>query len=323
MINVRDLVKEYKVRKKAGGFKGLFAPGFDIIRAVDGITFDVAEGELVGFIGPNGAGKSTTVKILTAIMTPTEGEVIINGENPNANRKSYVKSIGAMFGQKTQLWWDLPLEDSYLLLKDMFDVDDTTYKQNTELFSDVLEIDKFMHQPVRQLSLGQRVRGDLAAVLLHNPRVVFLDEPTLGLDFVVKKKIREFLREVNRLHNTTVMLTSHDIADIESVCARVIIINNGKIAYTGTLDRLRGSYGKTRKLDITFAGEYEDFEMVGAKLISSDGNKKLYSFTGDISPSHLINEANRMHEIANIAIIEPDIEDIISEIYRSEAGEAR
>ena len=228
MISVKDLVKEYKVRKKAGGFKGLFAPGHNVIRAVDGITFDVAEGELMGFIGPNGAGKSTTVKILTAIMTPTKGEVIINGENPNANRKSYVKGIGAMFGQKTQLWWDLPLEDSYLLLKDMFDVDDVTYKRNMELFSDVLELDKFMHQPVRQLSLGQRVRGDLAAVLLHNPKVVFLDEPTLGLDFVVKKKIRIFLREVNMLHNTTVMLTSHDIADIESVCKRVIIINSGK-----------------------------------------------------------------------------------------------
>jgi ABC-2 type transport system ATP-binding protein len=256
-------------------------------------------------------------------MTPTGGEVIINGENPNANRKNYVKNIGAMFGQKTQLWWDLPLEDSYLLLKDMFDVDDATYKQNMELFSDVLEIDKFIHQPVRQLSLGQRVRGDLAAVLLHNPRVVFLDEPTLGLDFVVKKKIREFLREVNQLHHTTVMLTSHDIADIESVCERVIIINSGKIAYTGTLDRLRGSYGKTRKLDITFSGEYEDFEIGGAKLISSDGNKKLYSFSDDVSPSHLINEASHAHEIANIAIIEPDIEDIIGEIYRSEAGEVR
>lgn len=323
MISVSGLVKEYRVRKKAGGFKGLFAPGYDAIRAVDGISFDVAEGELVGFIGPNGAGKSTTVKILTAIMTPTAGEVLINGENPNANRKNYVKSIGAMFGQKTQLWWDLPLEDSYLLLKDMFDVDDQAYRQNMELFSDVLEIDKFMHQPVRQLSLGQRVRGDLAAVLLHNPRVVFLDEPTLGLDFVVKKKIREFLREVNRLHHTTVMLTSHDIADIESVCERIIIINKGKIAYTGTLDLLRGSYGKTRKLDITFQGECADFELGGAQLISSGGNRKIYSFLTGTSPSRLINEASSAHEIANIAIIEPEIEDMISEIYRSEAGEAR
>lgn len=318
MITVRDLVKEYRVRKKDGGFKGLFAPEYQTVRAVDGISFDAGEGEMLGLIGPNGAGKSTTLKMLTSILTPTSGEVTINGLQPSRVRKEYVRSIGAMFGQKTQLWWDLPLEDSFLLLKDMFDVEDAVYRRNMELFKDVLEIDGFLHQPVRQLSLGQRVRGDLAAVLLHNPKVVFLDEPTLGLDFVVKKRIREFLREINRRSGTTLVLTSHDIADIESLCERVIILNRGKIAYSGTLDALRSNYGRTRRLDITFAGECPDFDIPGATLLSSNGNRKSYAFEAGISPSALIASASAAHEIANISIIEPEIEEIISEIYREE-----
>ena len=323
MISVKNLVKEYKVRKKSGGFNGLFNPGSDIIRAVDGITFQAETGEMLGLIGPNGAGKSTTIKMLTSILTPTSGSIDIGGFEPSKDRKAYVRNIGVMFGQKTQLWWDLPLEDSFYLLKDMYQVNDKKFKHNMELFQDVLGIGEFLHQPVRQLSLGQRVRGDLAAVLLHDPSVVFLDEPTLGLDFVVKKRIREFLREVNQQRKTTLILTSHDIADIESVCQRVIIINKGKIAYTGALESLRENFGKTRRLDIAFAGEYPDFEINGAKLVSSGGNKKSYVFENGVSPSALIVEAGKEHEIANVSIAESEIEEIISEIYRSGAGEAQ
>ncbi len=320
MIKVNCLAKEFKIKKTSGGLRGLLHPEYQTIRAVDNIDFSVEKGEMVGYIGPNGAGKSTTMKLLTSILTPTSGDIRIDGDIPNTDRKSFVRKIGAMFGQKTQLWWDLPIKDSFLLLKDMYGISEENYKKNMQLFCDVLELDKFMHQPVRQLSLGQRVRGDLAAVLLHNPKVVFLDEPTLGIDFLAKKKIREFIREVNSQRDITVMLTSHDIADIESVCNRLIIINEGKIAYDGSLEKLRQNFGKTRKIDITFEEECDDFVLPGAVLTFSENNRKIFSFTNDVSPSALISEAGKHHLISNIRIIEPEIEDIISEIYRNRGG---
>jgi len=315
MIHVRGLTKEFRVRQAKKGIKSFFRPEYQIIRAVDDIDFDVAKGEMVGYIGPNGAGKSTTMKLLTSILTPTAGTIRIGGEEPGIDRKSFVKNIGAMFGQKTQLWWDLPLEDSFLLLKDMYGVREDVYKRNMQLFCDVLEIDRFLHQPVRQLSLGQRVRGDLAAVLLHNPKVVFLDEPTLGIDFLAKKKIREFIREVNAQRDVTIMLTSHDIGDIETICDRLMIINEGKIAYDGSLEKLQKEFGRTRKLEMTFAQECDDFILPGASLVLSENNRKVFSFRNEISPSELIAEAGKHHLISNLKIIEPQIEEIISEIY--------
>lgn len=322
MIRVRNLSKEFKVRKPQKGIRGWIHPQYQTIRAVDGIDIDVAKGEMVGYIGPNGAGKSTTMKLLTSILTPTEGTIRINGEAPDTDRKKFVQNIGAMFGQKTQLWWDLPLEDSFLLLKDMYNVPEDVYKRNMQLFCDVLELDRFLHQPVRQLSLGQRVRGDLAAVLLHNPKVVFLDEPTLGIDFLAKKKIREFIREVNAQRDVTIMLTSHDIGDIESICDRLMIINEGKIAYDGSLDKLRQEFGQSRKLEITFARECDDFVLPGAHLILSEDNRKIFSFGKEVSPSGLIAEAGKHHMITNLKIIEPEIEDIISEIYGKRGGQS-
>jgi ABC-2 type transport system ATP-binding protein len=254
--------------------------------------------------------------MLTSILTPTSGEIEIDGERPDLNRKQYVKRIGAMFGQKTQLWWDLPLQDSYLLLKDMYEIDEKTYRENMALFCDVLGIDQFLHQPVRQLSLGQRVRGDLAAVLLHNPKVVFLDEPTLGIDFVAKKKIRQFIRAISDQRHVTLLLTSHDIADIESLCDRIIILNGGKVAYDGTMAQLRDRYASARKLEVEFAEVYPDFEVAGAELITSDGNKKVFSFPAGVSPSPLIAEMGRNRDIANLTIREPSIEDVIGQIYQ-------
>jgi ABC-2 type transport system ATP-binding protein len=323
MISVKNLVKEYKVRKAAGGFKGLFFPEYKNIRAVDDISFDIPKGEMTGFIGPNGAGKSTTIKVLVSILTPTSGEVTINGMKPSTDRKDFVKNIGAMFGQKTQLWWDLPLEDSYLLLKDIYGIDDKTYGENMKIFNEVLELDQFIHQPVRHLSLGQRVRGDLAAALLHNPEVVFLDEPTLGIDFLVKKKIHRFIKTICDMRRTTLFLTSHDIADIENLCRRIIVINNGKIAYDGSITDLRAAFGTMRKLDVEFADIYPDFEIEGAALLSSESNKKTYAFSGGVSPSDLIVQISRKHEVANLTIREPEIEDIISEIYQNKGTGAQ
>ena len=239
MIEAKELVKEFYIQKQGHGLKGFLHPQVDVLRAVDGISFHIEDGEMVGFIGPNGAGKSTTMKMLTSILTPTSGSVMVNQFVPTEDRKHYVASIGAMFGQKTQLWWDLPLEDSFLLLKDMYKISDRDYAYKMKLFFEVLDLEPLLNQPVRQLSLGQRIRGDLAAVFLHNPKVVFLDEPTLGLDFLVKKRIREFIRQINELRHTTVLLTSHDIADIETLCDRLIIIHHGKIIYDGSLETLR------------------------------------------------------------------------------------
>lgn len=315
MIEAKDLVKEFSIQRQGHGLKNFFHPQVDTLRAVDSISFRIEDGEMVGFIGPNGAGKSTTMKMLTSILTPTSGSVKVNQFVPTEDRKRYVASIGAMFGQKTQLWWDLPLEDSFLLLKDMYKISDEDYASNMKLFCEVLELEPLLKQPVRQLSLGQRIRGDLAAVFLHNPEVVFLDEPTLGLDFLVKKRIREFIRRINELRHTTVLLTSHDIADIETLCDRLIIIHHGKIIYDGSLETLRKNYGQVRKLIITTAEECEDWELKGAKLLSSESNRKIYSFDSHVSPSDLIMQAGANHAITDISIKKPEIEDIISTIY--------
>lgn len=315
MIEAKELVKEFYIQKQGHGLKGFLHPQVDVLRAVDGISFHIEDGEMVGFIGPNGAGKSTTMKMLTSILTPTSGSVMVNQFVPTEDRKHYVASIGAMFGQKTQLWWDLPLEDSFLLLKDMYKISDRDYAYNMKLFCEVLDLEPLVKQPVRQLSLGQRIRGDLAAVFLHNPKVVFLDEPTLGLDFLVKKRIREFIRQINELRHTTVLLTSHDIADIEALCDRLIIIHHGKIIYDGSLETLRKNYGQVRKLIITTAAECEDWELEGARLLSSESNRKIYVFDSHVSPSDLIMQAGANHAITDISIKEPEIEDIISTIY--------
>lgn len=315
MIEAKELVKEFYIQKQGHGLKGFLHPQVDVLRAVDGISFHIEDGEMVGFIGPNGAGKSTTMKMLTSILTPTSGSVMVNQFVPTEDRKHYVASIGAMFGQKTQLWWDLPLEDSFLLLKDMYKISDRDYAYNMKLFCEVLDLEPLVKQPVRQLSLGQRIRGDLAAVFLHNPKVVFLDEPTLGLDFLVKKRIREFIRQINELRHTTVLLTSHDIADIEALCDRLIIIHHGKIIYDGSLETLRKNYGQVRKLIITTATECEDWELEGARLLSSESNRKIYVFDSHVSPSDLIMQAGANHAITDISIKEPEIEDIISTIY--------
>lgn len=318
MIHADNLSKNFKVRKPSTKLKDFFVPQYITKKAVDNISFHISEGEMVGYIGPNGAGKSTTIKMLTGILTPTSGNITINGFVPQHNRKEYVKTIGAMFGQKTQLWWELPLYDSFLLLKDIYNIPEDVFKSNMELFCEVLEIDKYMHSPVRQLSLGQRVRGDLAAVLLHNPKVIFLDEPTIGIDIIAKKKIRNFISEINKQRNTTMLLTTHDIADIEKLCNRIIVVNEGHVVFDGSLDDLRTDFGKGRKLEVEFTKHYDDFPLEAAELIRSENNKKVFAFSSDVSPSMLITNISKDHEIANLTIKEPDIEEIIGYIYQSE-----
>lgn len=246
MIEVNHISKEFVSPKKypglKGAIKGLFSKEKVIKKAVDDISFQIQDGEIVGYIGSNGAGKSTTIKMMTGILTPTTGNCIVNGVDPNKKRKENAQNIGVVFGQRTQLWWDLPLSESFTILKEIYNVSEEEYKKQMEFFNEVLELSEFFDRPVRNLSLGQRMRADLGAALLHNPKVLYLDEPTIGLDVLVKDNIRKAIKEINEKYHTTVILTTHDIGDIEELCDRIIIIDEGKKIYDGGIEELKASY---------------------------------------------------------------------------------
>ena len=239
MIHCSNLTKDYKSFKKTGWLKLRRSKSAEVFRAVDNITFDIGAGEVVGYIGPNGAGKSTTIKMMCGILTPTSGELTVNGLVPYKNRQKNARQIGVIFGQKSQLWWDLPITSSLKLYQKMYELPDDVYHERYMQLCDMLELDEFADRPVRTLSLGQRMRGELAAAVLHRPPVLILDEPTIGMDVVVKERIRAFLKELNRAYGTTMLLTTHDMTDIEKVCARAIMINKGKKLFDGTLEALR------------------------------------------------------------------------------------
>ena len=239
MIHCSNLTKDYKSFKKTGWLKLRRSKSAEVFRAVDNITFDIGAGEVVGYIGPNGAGKSTTSKMMCGILTPTSGELTVNGLVPYKNRQKNARQIGVIFGQKSQLWWDLPITSSLKLYQKMYEIPDDVYHERYMQLCDMLELDEFADRPVRTLSLGQRMRGELAAAVLHRPPVLILDEPTIGMDVVVKERIRAYLKELNRAYGTTILLTTHDMTDIEKVCARAIMINKGKKLFDGTLEALR------------------------------------------------------------------------------------
>jgi ABC-2 type transport system ATP-binding protein len=253
-IEVRDLRREFRVFKHRegvwGAFRDLFQRDYRILPAVDGIGFNVEKGEFIGYIGPNGAGKSTTIKMMTGILVPTSGEIIANGFRPYADRTRYTKSIGVVFGQRTQLWWDIAVVESFKLLRRIYDVSEKDYRERLGFFCELLGLDEFLHAPVRKLSLGQRMRCEMAAALLHNPPIVFLDEPTIGLDLVAKDRIRGFLKDINRTFSTTILLTTHDLSDIEELCRRVIIIDKGRLLYDGALEGLRLRLGRRHMISV-------------------------------------------------------------------------
>lgn len=248
LIDVRGLTKEFKIFRRregvVGAFQDLFHREYSIMKAVDGIDFMVNKGEMVGYIGANGAGKSTTIKMLTGILVPTDGQVTVNGYIPHRDREQYTREIGVVFGQRSQLWWDIAVIESFKLLRRIYDVPKKDFNDRLKIFNEILEMDQFLHLPVRKLSLGQRMRCDLVAALLHNPSILFLDEPTIGLDVLAKAKIREFLQEINREFKTTVILTTHDLGDIEALCPRVAIIDKGKMLYDGSVDDLYREWGQ-------------------------------------------------------------------------------
>ncbi len=323
MIEVNQLVKEFKIPvQKEGRFaaiKSLFSSDYSVKRAVDCLSFSVAEGEIVGFIGKNGAGKSTTIKMLSGILQPTSGDISVNGIRPFAQRMENAKQIGVVFGQKTQLWWDVPLIESYRLLRQIYKIDEAVYKRNLDRYIPMLGLEEVIHKPVRQMSLGQRVKSDIAAALLHDPRILFLDEPTIGVDVVSKKYLQDFITEVNQEKGTTILLTTHDMTDMEKLCSRVIVIDSGHLMYDGSLDYMIRKFGATRSLMVEFEQPVTDFEVPKAKLIRSEGNKKWYLFNRfDTTPVALIRSIGEKHAIRDLQIIEPEVESIVRNLYEKD-----
>ena len=320
IITVEHLSKHFKVYRRRTGFWGNLSSTVsrkhDVVKAVDDVNFSLERGELVGYIGANGAGKSTTIKMLTGILVPTSGHIDVMGLTPYRRRKENTRRIGVVFGQRTQLWWDLPVIDSFELLKHIYEIPQNLYKQNLEFFSELLQLQPFLSTPVRRLSLGQRMRCDLTAALLHNPEILYLDEPTIGLDVVAKEQVRQFLRQVNAERQVTVILTTHDLNDVEKVCQRLIIIDSGKIIYDGGIDALKERYGKTRMLIVDLAQAYSDIQLEGVDLTRRDGNRIWLAFDRDIiSASEVIAQLTARYEIQDLTISEPEIEEIVRRIY--------
>jgi len=271
----------------------------------------------VGYIGPNGAGKSTTIKMLTGILVPTSGQVVVDGRVPHRQRKEHVRRIGVVFGQRTNLWWDLPTIESFDLLRHVYRIPADRYRANLDLFCELLDLEGFLNTPVRTLSLGQRMRADLAAALLHEPHILFLDEPTIGLDVVAKQRIRAFIRRLNRERGTTIILTTHDLGDVEKLCDRVLMIDHGRLIYDGDLEFLRRRFGYSRVLRVELAEDYEEVGLPGADLRYRDGRRVFYRFdTNAVSASQLIQRLTERYRVADIAVREAEIEEIVGRIYQ-------
>ena len=262
MITMEHVCKSYKIAKRNAGFgeacKSLFHRKYEIIHALNDVSFTIQDGEMIGYIGPNGAGKSSTIKILSGILTPDSGTVNVDGQVPYKHRLEYVRQIGVVFGQRSQLWWDVPVIDSFELLKDIYSISQSQYKQNLEELTELLNLTELLRSPARQLSLGQRMRCEIAAALLHSPNILFLDEPTIGLDAVSKLAVRDFILKQNKIHGTTVILTTHDMQDIEALAGRIILIGKGQILMDGTLDDIRTS---DSNIDETIAELYRSYEI--------------------------------------------------------------
>lgn len=325
IIEVKGAQKHFKkpVRKPGiiGMFKTLFSMKYTTVEAVKDISFSVDEGEIVGYIGANGAGKSTTIKMMCGILTPTAGEITVNGYRPYhpKERKHVLNQIGVVFGQRTQLWWDLPLVESLVILKEIYDVSDEDYKSRYEFLRDVLELDTFINQPVRTLSLGQRMRADLAASLIHNPKILFLDEPTIGLDVLVKDRMIKAIKQIHQTYNTTIILTTHNMDDITDLCKRVIILDEGSILYDGSIKTIKSRFGDMRHVSF-ISKELASLPKLKTKLSSCDieevGGYIHVTFNNDkIGVNQVLKSIFELFTIDDIKIEESSLESIVKKIY--------
>ena len=311
-IELANVSKEFVVYKKAGWFRRTRSR----VKAVDDVTLSVTAGELVGYIGPNGAGKSTTIKMLTGILMPSSGTIRVAGVDPQRKRLELARRIGVVFGQRTQLWWDLPLRDSFELLRHVYRVDKERHRSNLSDFVELLDMSSFMDTPVRQLSLGQRMRGDLTASLLHDPEILYLDEPTIGLDVISKARVREFLTAINRDRGVTVVLTTHDLADVERLCSRLVVIDHGRVIHDASVAEIKGHFGEHRTLVVDLEEPTDPIDVPGAQVVRVEGPRQWLRFRKeDTTASDLIAEVARRARVVDLTIEEPDIEDVVHRIY--------
>jgi len=321
LIEAENLSKTFRVYKTGEGIRGYLksfvSREYEEVHAVEDLDLEIDEGEMIGYIGANGAGKSTTVKMLTGILEPSSGRIEVDGRNPHKERKKNAMNIGVVFGQKTQLWWDLPVRDSFTLLKEIYEVDDEDYKERIEEFDDVLELKEFWEQPVRKLSLGQKMRCELAAAFLHHPKIAYLDEPTIGLDVEVKERIREFVKKMNEEEEITVMLTTHDLDDIEDLCERIVVLDEGKKIYDGDLDKLVDRFTSRRLMLEMRDGKLPELDMEGIESIEEvDGLVEITFNREKISASDLMKETLDRYDVIDFRIKEPDVEEVVKKIYR-------
>lgn len=322
IIQVKDLSKEYKIVRRDSGIKNAFRSfikrEYRIVRAVDKVSFSIKKGEIVGYIGPNGAGKSTTIKMLSGILKPDEGIINIMGMDPTVDRIKYVKEIGVVFGQKSQLWWDIPAEDSFDLLKDIYKIPDDEYEKNKQELVKILHLEEIIKSPVRQLSLGERMKCELVASLLHSPKILFLDEPTIGLDAISKVIVRDFIKKINKLRKITVILTTHDMADIESLTNRLIMIGHGKKLYDGSVKDIKKKYSNEKIVEVIYEGILKD-KIVNDKidiLEEAQGIIRMKIDTRKIMVSDIVRKYSEVCEIKDINVIETGIDDIIYKLYK-------
>lgn len=320
LIKVKNLTKYFKISKRDKGFwgalKGLFVRKKIIKKALDGVSFEIADGEIVGYLGPNGAGKSTTIKIMCGILTPTSGECEINGFVPYKQREKYVKNIGVVFGQRSQLFWDVPVIDSYYLLKDVYKIPKDKFEERLKMLTETLELEELLDIPLRQMSLGQKMKCELAGSLLHDPKILFLDEPTIGLDAVSKLQVREFVKKINKELGVTVILTTHDMNDIEALTNRIILIGKGKILYDGSFSEIKEKYRTEKIITVQYAQAYEDYSLEGYELLEVVDKTAKYKFVGEFHLPKFTNFASKKYDIIDIQVDDLGLEEIMSKLYQ-------
>ncbi len=312
VIELDHVSKAFVLRKRAGRFRREKVE----VRAVDDVSLSVAAGELVGYIGPNGAGKSTSIKMLTGILVPTSGSIRVAGVDPQRRRIDLARRIGVVFGQRTQLWWDLPLRDSFDLLRHVYRVPADRHAANFASFVELLDMGSFLDTPVRQLSLGQRMRGDLCAALLHDPSILYLDEPTIGLDVVSKSRVREFLAAVNAERGVTVVLTTHDLSDVERLCSRLVVIDHGRVIHDGTVAEIKDRFGEFRTVVVDLEEAVPALSIPGCETVRVDGVRQWIRFRRtDVSAATVVSAIAAIAKVRDLAIEEPDIDDVVTRIY--------
>lgn len=321
IIQFSNVSKNFKIALRKPGFfnsiKSLFHREHKVIDALKNVSFEIEQGDIVGYIGPNGAGKSTTIKIMSGILTPTSGECSILGYTPWKDRVNYVKNIGVVFGQRSQLWWDVPIIESFELLKDIYKIDTETYNSTLKQLTEALNLGELLNRPLRQLSLGQKMKCELAGSLLHRPKILFLDEPTIGLDAVTKLAVRDFIKYINNEWGTTIILTTHDMSDIDALTNKIILIGRGQILYNGNFNEIRHKYENSKTIEVEFSQEYDNISLAGYEVVSHDKNTATFK---NLPETHFnikdfMNEITKKYEIIDLSIKSISVDEVLAKLY--------